>query len=192
MENMMRVPVCGFPGEVWGTSPDCLIWLAWPCSRWACLGPALSLCVRHSVFTETLFAGKVFAVLFERKLEIFQWYRELPPFTLSELSWVIRKPRTHFLKKSFSLPECWAGSSRVLINRILLFMERTNWRTSVGCLMYPYQRSNASFIETRNSDLLKAMNAHIPQSDSFTECTFFRLRADFISSLLILPLLILD
>lgn len=86
MENMMRIPVCGFPGEVWGTSAGCLIGFAWLCSRCACLGPALSLCVRHSGFTETFFAGKIFAVLMERKLEIFQQYSELPSFTLAELS----------------------------------------------------------------------------------------------------------
>lgn len=86
MENMMRIPICGFPAEVWGTLTDCLILFAWLCSLCACLGPALSLCVRQSGFTETFFARKIFAVLFERKLEIFQQYNELPPFTLTELS----------------------------------------------------------------------------------------------------------
>lgn len=41
-------------------------------------------------------------------------------------------------------------------------MGRANWGTSVGCQMYPFQRSKVCFIQTRNCDLLKAVNAHIP------------------------------
>ena len=89
MENMMRIPVNGSPGEVWGTLTDCVVIICMALAHGVpVLGPLCHyLSDTHLARNSLFFAGKISALLFKGKLGLFQQYSELhSSITLTRMS----------------------------------------------------------------------------------------------------------